>query len=477
VSSPEPPAERRVIAHIDADAFYASVHLLEDPTLAGKPVIVAGTGLRSIVTTASYEARAYGIGSAMPATQARRLCPHGIFLRPDFDLYRDYSRRAMAIIERHVSQVEPLSLDEAYLDITELDNPVRMMRELIAEIERETGLRYSVGIGPNKLCAKVLSDHRKPRAFNVASREQCCELFAQSPPRLIPGIGPKTAETLERMGLATIEAVRAAPIEQLADAFGARRGLELQARTRFEHEGRVHRDRELKSKSEERTFEHDVRELDELDSRLRELAVDLAEQLQRRTLRGRTIGIKVRLADFTTVTRARTLEEPTNDIDVVADVASALLREYAPEDPVRLIGVRVAGFEQPEQDEPDLEDVDAARPGQQLQLPIRQALAAAAASAAGVSGDEPGIDVPAPEDPEPPMKDETEDILLQPSTREVSSLDRGQAVELTRRQLDDSFRASDEEIWATWQRVRSGPTVRDDLGRVIAHLEGIALDG
>jgi DNA polymerase-4 len=360
-----------VIAHIDADAFYATVHLLEDPSLANKPVIVAGSGLRSIVTTASYEARKFGIGSAMPASQARRLCPHGIFLRPDFDLYRSYSRRAMAIVEDLVAQVEPLSLDEAYLDITELEHPVRAMRELVARIERETGLRYSVGIGPNKLCAKVLSDHRKPRAFNVASREQCCELFAGSPPRLIPGIGPKTADALEAMGLTTIAAIRDAPGEQLASAFGPRRGLELQARARFEHDGVVHRDRELKSKSEERTFEEDVDDLDELDARLRALAIDLAEQLQRRAISGRTVGIKVRLADFTTATRARTLDEPTNDIDVVAGVASELLRAYAPEQPVRLIGVRMASFDAPSGDEPDDDDP---RPGQQLRLPLRQAL-------------------------------------------------------------------------------------------------------
>src|SRR5262249_28220174 len=137
---------RRVIAHIDADAFYASVHLLEDPSLAGKPVVVAGSGQRSIVTTASYEARKYGIGSAQPAVRAGRLGPQAVFLKPDFDLYRDYSRRAMAIVASVCDVVEPLSLDEAYLDITGLDNPVRRMREMVARIRDEVGLQYSVGI-------------------------------------------------------------------------------------------------------------------------------------------------------------------------------------------------------------------------------------------------------------------------------------------------------------------------------------------
>lgn len=343
------PRERRVIAHIDADAFYATVHLIEDPSLAGKPVVVAGTGPRSIVTTASYEARRFGIGSAMPAATARRLCPHATFLAPNFDLYRDYSRRAMAIVREQVEQVEPLSLDEAYLDVTDLERPIATVRELVARIHAETGLRYSVGIGPNKLCAKVLSDHRKPAAFNVASREQCCELFADSSPRLINGIGPKTVEQLERLGIPTIAALRDADTEQLAQSVGDRRARELQARARFEHEGIVHARRARKSISEERTFETDVDDPVELADRLREMALDLCSKLEQRQLRGRTIGIKVRLADFTTVTRARSLDERTNDPVLVAGIADELLREYAPVDPVRLLGVRVAAFEERDQ--------------------------------------------------------------------------------------------------------------------------------
>ena len=340
-------SDRRVIAHMDADAFYASVHLIEDPTLAGKPVVVAHEGLRSIVTTASYEARSYGIHSAMPSTQARRLCPHATFLRPNFDLYRDYSRRAMAVVEEYVDKVEPLSLDEAYLDVTELGTPIAKLREMVERIHAETGLRYSVGIGPNKLCAKVLSDFRKPAAFNVASREQCCELFAQASPRLINGIGPKTVATLDGLGVKTIEALREAAIGRLTARFGERRAHELQSLARFEHQGRVQRDRPNRSVSEERTFERDVDDLDELAVRMRELAIDLCGRLEQRQLQGRTIGIKVRLDDFTTVTRARTIDDRTNDPLVVTRVADELLREYAPQQPVRLIGVRLAAFDEP----------------------------------------------------------------------------------------------------------------------------------
>lgn len=338
-------AARRVVAHLDADAFYASVHLLEDPSLAGKPVIVAGSGARSIVTTASYEARRFGIGSAQPAARARLLCPHGVFLEPDFSLYRAYSRRAMAVMEQACDVFEPLSLDEAYLDLTAIDAPVRRMRELVARIEAETGLRYSVGIGPNKLCAKVLSDHGKPRAFNVASREQCCVGFAGHPTRLLPGIGPRTADALEGMGLRTVGDLQDADPDVLVAAFGPRRGAELHARSQFRHEDSVRRSRPTRSMSEESTFSVDIDDAEELERRLRDLADELCDRLVARDLRGRTIGIKVRLEDFTTITRSATIDDHVNSIDAVWPLAVQMLRDYAPPRPVRLLGVRVASFE------------------------------------------------------------------------------------------------------------------------------------
>lgn len=353
---------RRVIAHVDADAFYASVHLLEDPALAGKPVIVAGDGPRSIVTTASYEARRFGIGSAQPAARARQLCPHGVFLTPNFDLYRDYSQRAMAIMRETCDTIEPLSLDEAYLDVTSLERPIAAVRAMVDRIREETGLHYSVGIGPNKLCAKVLSDHRKPKAFNVASREQCCELFAASSPRLINGIGPKTADVLEALGLGTIAALRDASLVRLEQRFGARRARELQARARFEHDGDVQPHRERKSMSEERTFSEDIADPAEVAERMRQLAVELSERLRERDIAGRTLGIKVRFADFTTFTRARTVADRTNDPEELVAVTQRLLAEFAPDQPVRLIGVSVAKFE----DDPE---PDTARAGAQLSIP------------------------------------------------------------------------------------------------------------
>src|SRR6195952_3455877 len=182
------------VAHLDADAFYVSIELTRHPELRGLPVVVSGTGPRAVVTTASYEARRYGVGSAMPAARARRLCPQAIFLTPDFQTYRAVSRRVMELVRAHVERVEVVGLDEAYLDLEGLYSPRAAMRRLLAEIKQATQLTCSGGIGPNKLVAKVASDAEKPAGFVVLTREQACQRFAGSPPGLVPGLGPKTPE-------------------------------------------------------------------------------------------------------------------------------------------------------------------------------------------------------------------------------------------------------------------------------------------
>ena len=336
---------RRVIAHLDLDAFYASVELLRDPELRGKPVIVSGSGPRAVVTTCTYEARAFGVHSAMPASQARRLCPQAITIRPDFPAYRDASRRVWEIVRAHVATVEQAGLDEGYLDLSELMAPKAAMRRLVGEIRARTGLSASVGIGPNKLVAKIASDCEKPAGLVALSREMACERFAGESPRLLPGIGPKTAERLDGLGIRTIAELRARPLEQLFQAFGERHGTELARRARFEHDGTVAPVRETKSQSSETTFDVDLADREEQERVLDRLATDLCGRLARRELRGRTVGIKVRLDDWTTVTRARTLEHPTNDTEEVRAVARELLRAYDPPRPVRLLGVRVAAFE------------------------------------------------------------------------------------------------------------------------------------
>lgn len=335
----------RTIAHLDCDAFYFSVELLRRPELRGKPVVIAGSGPRAVVTTASYEARKFGIGSATPASRARRLCPDAIFVAPDFDAYRRVSRELMERVRSQVDTVEVVGLDEAYLDLSGLVAPRAAMRRLVSEIRAATGITCSIGIGPNKLVAKVASDAEKPAGFVVLSREEACERFAGESPRLLPGIGAKTAERLEAMGIGTIAALAGTPDSTLGERFGGRLGPYLRRRALFDDGSPVSAERAAVSESRETTFSTDIADPSELEAALQRLVAELCAGLDRHGHRGRTIAIKVRLDDFTTVTRARTLPVPTNDPGVVREVAVALLREYAPPRPVRLLGVRVASFE------------------------------------------------------------------------------------------------------------------------------------
>jgi DNA polymerase-4 len=342
---PDPdPGPRPLVAHLDADAFYVSIELTRHPELRGQPVVVSGIGPRAVVTTASYEARKYGVGSAMPAARARRLCPQAVFLPPDFQTYRAVSKRLMDVVRAHVERVEVVGLDEAYLDLTGLHSPKAAMRRLVTEIRAATQIACSVGIGPNKLVAKVASDAEKPAGFVVLTREQACARFGGSPPGLVPGIGPKTAARLAELGLDTLAALSAAPEESLVQRFGPNHGRELKRRARFESDGVVGAERKVVSESRERTFDYDVRDFAQLTESLAAMTRALCDSLTARGRRGRTIGIKVRLDDWTTVTRARSLPEAVCDYDTVFGVALMLLRKYAPERPVRLLGVRVAGL-------------------------------------------------------------------------------------------------------------------------------------
>jgi DNA polymerase IV len=336
---------QRRVAHLDMDAFYVSVELRRRPELRGLPVIVAGTGPRAVVTTASYEARRFGVGSAIPASRARRLCPDGVYLTPDFAYYREASREVMSIVRAHVETVEVIGLDEAYLELTGLPAPRAAMRRIQLEIEGATGLTSSVGIGPSKLVAKVASDAEKPQGFVVLTREQACERFAGSRCGLVPGIGPKTVERLRALGIETLGALAAAPHERLAPRFGPRLASELQRRARFEDDSPVSEERKVVSESRELTFDEDVRDPLRLEAILAQLVDGLCGALVAQRRRGRTIGIKVRLDDFSTHTRARTLAEAVASADRVGPVALDLLRRFAAPRPVRLLGVRVAGLE------------------------------------------------------------------------------------------------------------------------------------
>jgi DNA polymerase IV len=335
----------RCVAHIDMDAFYVSVELRRRPQLRGLPVIVAGSGPRAVVTTASYEARRFGVGSAIPAARARRLCPNGVFLEPDFAYYREASRAVMALVRSHVETVEVVGLDEAYLELTGVAEPAVSMRRMRSEVEAATGLSCSIGIGPSKLVAKVASDAEKPRGFVVLTRAEACARFAAAPCGLVPGIGPKTAERLRAEGIETLGKLAAAPAPALAARFGTRFGAELQRRARFEDDSPVSQERKVISESREVTFDADIAELGELERILEGLVERLCDTLERQQRCGRTVGIKVRLDDFSTHTRARTLQRAVSSAEQVWPIARDLLRRFSPPRPVRLIGVRVAGLE------------------------------------------------------------------------------------------------------------------------------------
>ncbi len=328
------------------DAFYASVELRRRPELRGKPVVVCGSGPRAVVTTASYEARKLaGIHSAMPAAVARRRLPDAVYLRPDFPAYREASAQVMEVLRRNVETVEVVGLDEAYLDLTGIFSPKATMRRVATEIRRETGLTCSVGISESRMLAKITSELGKPAGLVVLAREQALERFGDESPGLIPGIGPKTVTRLERMGVRTLAELRQCERAELEAAFGPRSGAWLHARGTLRDETPVTPVRETKSQSVETTFDVDVRDRAEIERYISEQAQELCRRLRKRELEGRTIGIKVRLDDWTNVTRSHTVDVPTNDPAVVEPVALDLLRAYDPQRPVRLLGVRVASFE------------------------------------------------------------------------------------------------------------------------------------
>lgn len=341
--------EGRIVAHIDLDAFFVNAELLRRPELRGKPVIIAGNGPRAVVSTASYEARRYGVGSGIPAARARGLCPEGIFLDVDISYYRAVSAKVMKLVAGLGAPIERASVDEVYLELGGLADPVAAMRELVTRISAELDLDASVGIGPNKLVAKVASDAEKPRGFLVIDRLTACERFALESPRLLPGIGPKTTERLASLGIETITRLQTFPEAVLIDRFGPTNGSYLHRRGHFLDDDPV-AERERKSISVEETFDRDLRGRAAMEAVLERQSQRLAALMRKQRTSGRTITIRVRLDDFTTVTRSRTLTAPTADPKRLAGVAKELLAAYAPPRPVRLLGVRVAS----------LTDVDAA---------------------------------------------------------------------------------------------------------------------
>jgi DNA polymerase IV len=344
----------RKIIHIDMDAFYASVEQRDDPALKGKPVAVGGTRERGVVAAASYEARRYGVRSAMASALARRMCPDLIFVRPRFDVYREVSRQIHGIFAEFTDLIEPLSLDEAYLDVTDnhqgIATATEVARHIRARIRDETGLTASAGVSYNKFIAKLASDHNKPDGLCVVRPEQGLAFIARLPVARFHGVGPVTAKRMEKLGIHTGADLRRCSRDFLAQQFGKSGDYFYLAARAIDHRP-VRPDRVRKSIGSENTFFQDLYGHEELAAALLDSSETVARHAARTGKAGRTVAIKLRYSDFRTLTRARTLPGPVSDVDSIQQVALALLAPLEPvEQGVRLLGVTLSNLGEGEEE-------------------------------------------------------------------------------------------------------------------------------
>jgi DNA polymerase-4 len=338
----------RTILHVDMDAFFASVEQRDRPELRGRPVLVGGTGPRGVVAAASYEARAFGCRSAMPSAVARRLCPHAVFVKGSFAQYKEDSARVMAILESYSPLVQPVSIDEAFVDVTGsaalFGGGVAIAEQIRRRVKTELLLTCSVGVAPNKFLAKLSSDLNKPDGLAVITPETIRSTLDPLPVSRLWGVGPAAEKSLHRLGVRTIRDLHALPLDVLRarfDDFGGHlwnlaRGLDDRP---------VHTDREAKSISHEHTFAQDLEDLDAVRAVLADEAEQVARRLRKHARFARTVTVKIRFGDFETVTRSATLEAATDRTDAVTNAARALFDQWARAfRPVRLIGVGVSNL-------------------------------------------------------------------------------------------------------------------------------------
>ncbi|HVA75673.1 MAG TPA: DNA polymerase IV [Acidimicrobiales bacterium] len=353
-----PPAREASILHVDMDAFYASVEALDDPTLAGRPLIVGGAGARGVVASCSYEARAYGIHSAMPSSRARRLCPQAVFVSGRYDRYSEVSRQIHHIFESYTPLVEGISLDEAFLDVTgaiRLFGPADTIAHSIRDrIREELGLGCSVGVAPVKFLAKLASEAAKPAAslkgvvpgkgvFVIEPGEELAFLHPL-PIEALWGVGPATAARLRRLGVTKVGDLAALPADTVTSSVGRAHGQHLYLLAHGIDDRRVVPDRDVKSISHEETYAVDRDDRDGLHSEIVRMADAVAARMRKAGLSGRTVSIKVRYGDFRTITRSRTSREPLFDGQAVATLAGELLESLDLGDGIRLLGVGVSSL-------------------------------------------------------------------------------------------------------------------------------------
>ena len=348
-------APLRKIIHVDMDAFYASVEQRDDPALRGKPVAVGG-GHRGVVTAASYEARPFGVRSAMPSVTARRRCPELIFVKPRFDVYRAVSQQIRAIFGAYTDLVEPLSLDEAYLDVTEDRLGLGTARAIAEDIRRrileETGLTASAGVSYCKFIAKLASDHRKPDGLCVITPDKGPEFVASLPVARFHGVGPVTAQKMERLGIATGADLRAWSLPQLQAHFGSSADWYWRICRGIDHR-EVKPDRPYKSVSAERTFDEDLRDPERLAAELERIAGYAWARVERAEVAGRTVTLKVKFGDFTLITRSKSFAGPVPDLPAFVAAGQALLAGLHPlAKGIRLLGLGLHNLSEGEQSEP-----------------------------------------------------------------------------------------------------------------------------
>jgi DNA polymerase IV len=341
----------RKIVHVDMDAFYASVEQRDDPALRGRPVVVAWRGMRSVVCAASYEARKFGVRSAMPALRAERLCPQAVFIPPDFVRYRAVSRQTREIFRRYTELIEPLSLDEAYLDVTEnklgLPTATKVAKAIRQAIREELNLTASAGVAPNKFLAKIASDWKKPDGLFVIQPEDIDAFLPPLPVERLPGVGKVTAERLARLGIHTVGDLRGMAAAAMEERFG-RHGARLRELAFGIDENPVEPNRPTQSISAEDTFERDLA-LEETEEMIRRLAEKVWAASRKETRIARTVVLKLKTAEFRILTRSLTQMEPPASCEELTQIALALRERVAlgGDQRYRLIGVGLHNFRDP----------------------------------------------------------------------------------------------------------------------------------
>ena len=357
-----PHTKQRWIGHADLDAFYASFEQRDCPEYRDRPVVVGALpGHRGVVAAANYEARAFGIRSAMPIAEAYRRCPDAVYLRPDMARYVRVSQEIFEILGTLTPVVEPVSIDEAYLDLTGLEKlrgpPEDIGREIKRRILEGTGLRASVGIGPNRLIAKLGSEHRKPDGLMVVHPDEVLDFLAAMSVASLRGVGRQTQKIFSRLGIETVSQLRAIPLRCLEEHLGRKAAASFHAQARGIASAEVVPGRGRKSISKETTFEDDVRDQAILHDVLRGLAAEVAATARRENLSGAVVTLKIRFEGFETHTRQRKLPDPTHDERVILREAWTLfLHGDLPRKPVRLIGLGVSAWQQAESEQVDLFD-------------------------------------------------------------------------------------------------------------------------